>query len=191
MADTIYIVVPVFNRKALTERFLDCLREQRFRNFHTIVVDDGSTDGTAELITDRFKEVQLLRGDGSLWWTGATNVGIRHALQSALADDAVLVINDDVEVDADYLQTLHRSWSTTPKALIGSLVVDITAPEVIVDGGRLMNRWTAKFDILNVRRRRSEFPSGHCVDVSLLTGWGTLIPVQVFREIGLFDDKHF
>src|SRR5262249_37068665 len=29
------------------------------------------------------------------------------------------------------------------------------------------------------------------IDVSLLTGWGTLIPIQVFREIGLYDDKHF
>lgn len=191
MPGTIYIIVPVFNRKALTATFLRCLRRQTFRTFQTIIVDDGSTDGTGDLIAQQFPEVNLLRGDGSLWWTGATNVGIRYALQFASDQDAILVINDDVEIDPDYLEVLHKIWTTTPKALIGSLVVDIANPEMIVDGGRLMNRWTAKFKTLNVHRRHSDFPSGYSVDVALLTGWGTLIPATVFKEIGLFDDKHF
>jgi GT2 family glycosyltransferase len=77
-----------------------------------------------------------------------------------------------------------------PRTLIGSTAVDITNPEVIVDGGRIVNWWTAKFTMLNLQRHLSEFEN-YCVEVSLLTGWGTLIPIQVFREIGLYDDKHF
>src|SRR5712691_8709298 len=138
MAGKIYVVVPVFNRRALIERFLYCMREQTFHNFETIVVDDGSTDGTGELITANFKEVELLRGDGNLWWTGAINLDIKHVLAKAPDDAAILVINDDVEVDPDYLQTLHRTWRSTPRALLGSVVVDIIDPEVIVDGGRLV-----------------------------------------------------
>lgn len=193
MADTIYIVVPVFNRKSYTERLLGCLRKQTFQHFKTIIVDDGSTDGTAELIAERFEEVQLLRGDGNLWWTGAINLGIQHAMVSAAAseNDAILVINDDLEIDPDYLETLHQAWASMPRTLIGSVAVDIKDPEVIVDGGRIVNWWTAKFTMLNLQRTLSEFPRDHYVDVSLLTGWGTLIPIQVFREIGLYDDKHF
>jgi N-acetylglucosaminyl-diphospho-decaprenol L-rhamnosyltransferase len=191
MAGKIYVVVPVFNRKPLIERFLYCMREQTFQNFETIVVDDGSTDGTGELITTNFKEVELLRGDGNLWWTGAINLGIKHVLAKASGDAAILVINDDVEVDPDYLQTLHKMWRSTPRALLGSVVVDIDHPEVIVDGGRIVNWWLAKFTMVNSERRLSEFPRDHYVDASLLTGWGTLIPIQVFREIGLYDDKHF
>ena len=57
----IHVVVPVFNRKALIPRFLECMRNQTFKNFEVIVVDDGSTDGTAELVAEHFREVQLLR----------------------------------------------------------------------------------------------------------------------------------
>jgi GT2 family glycosyltransferase len=88
-------------------------------------VDDGSTDGTAEAISDQFKEGQLLRGDGTLWWTGSINLGIGHAMWQASADDAVLVINDDLEVDPDYLAAIHWVSRSARTSLIGSVGVDI------------------------------------------------------------------
>jgi len=187
----IYIVVPVYNRKPLTHRFLDCLAKQTFRHFVIIVVDDGSTDGTSELIRDEFPEVILLRGDGTLWWTGAVNVGIRRALLDASADDAVLIINDDLEVDPVYLDRLYRVWQSNPNTLIGSVVVDINDPDHILYGGEKIDRRVAKFTTLNSGKRLSEFSSDYFVKVSTLHGMGTLIPVPVFRDVGLYDDKHF
>jgi N-acetylglucosaminyl-diphospho-decaprenol L-rhamnosyltransferase len=187
----IYAVVPVHNRKALLKRFLTCMRQQTFRNFTIIVVDDGSTDGTSALIQAKFSEVHLLAGDGNLWWTGATNLGIRHALAQAQEHDAILIINDDIEVDPGYLESLFHVWQATPNALIGSVVVDLKSPEVIYDGGRIVNWWIATMRTLNVDKLLSDFDKDHCVEVSFLTGWGTLIPVRVFRDIGLFDERHF
>jgi GT2 family glycosyltransferase len=187
----IYVVVPVFNRKALTERFLSCMRNQSFRRFETIVVDDGSTDGTAELIAAHFPEVHLLRGDGNLWWTGAINVGIRHALARASTDDAILVINNDLEVGEEYLQMLHAKWSSMPRALIGSVAVDIDNPALIADGGTVVNWWTAKERKLNSGMLLSRLARDYCVEVSWLTGRGTLIPVEVFRRIGLYNERHY
>jgi N-acetylglucosaminyl-diphospho-decaprenol L-rhamnosyltransferase len=187
----IYVVVPVFNRKHFTRCFLECMRNQTFRNFEVIVVDDGSTDGTAELIAEDFEEVELLRGDGNLWWTGAINLGIRRTMLSASPRDAILVINDDLEVNPDYLETLHRFRKCMPKTLIGSVIVDIDNPDVIEYGGSIVNWWSARFRHVNLKKRLSEFAENHYVAVSFLTGWGTLIPVEVFREMGLYDDRHF
>ena len=64
-------------------------------------------------------------------------------------------------------------------------------PRVIDNGGNIVNWWTAKFSVLNRGERRDKFPKDHYVDVSFLTGRGTLIPVQVFHQIGLYDEKHF
>jgi GT2 family glycosyltransferase len=188
---TIYLVVPVHNRRVLTERFLECLAKQTFRNFTVIVVDDGSTDGTAELVRDKFPEVVLLRGDGNLWWTGATNLGIRHALVNASENDAVLIINDDLEFDPIYLDRLYEAWQSSPNALIGSVVVELDKPDVVFYGGESVGRWSAKFRWINAGKRLSEFGRGYRMKVSVLNGMGTLIPISVFRKIGLYDDKHF
>jgi N-acetylglucosaminyl-diphospho-decaprenol L-rhamnosyltransferase len=191
MQPKFYIVIPVFNRKLWTERCLTCLRAQTFKNFEIIVVDDGSTDGTAELITNVFTEVMLLRGDGNLWWTGAVNLGLQYVLDRACRNDAVLVLNDDTEVYPDYLEALYRLWRVMPRTLIGSILVDLERPELIYNGGNVVNWWTAKFGVLNSGVQLAKFTKDHWVNVSFLTGRGTLIPVQVFREIGLYDDRHF
>jgi N-acetylglucosaminyl-diphospho-decaprenol L-rhamnosyltransferase len=187
----IYIVVPVFNRKFYTRRFIECIRKQTFRNCEIIVVDDGSTDGTAELIRAEYREVTLLTGDGNLWWTGAINMGIRYAMRQATQADAILIINDDVEVDANYLEKLFYLWQSMPRTLIGSVTVDIENAEAVYEGGFIVNWWTAKFTVLNRGEKLCKFEKNYQVDVSFLSGRGTLIPAQVFRDIGLYDERHF
>jgi len=67
------------------------------------LVDDGSTDGTSDAVAERFPQVQLLRGDGSLWWAG----GMRQGFAAALADgyDGYIWWNDDTVLVDD---AVHR-----------------------------------------------------------------------------------
>jgi GT2 family glycosyltransferase len=82
----IEIVTPVHNRR---EETLQCLRslaraESSGLDLHVIIVDDGSTDGTAEAVATQFPDVEIIRGDGSLWYTAGTNRGIQAALRMTL-----------------------------------------------------------------------------------------------------------
>ena len=187
----IYIVIPVHNRKRFTQACLANLFAQNFRDFTVIVVDDGSTDGTSAMIQQEFPATVILSGDGNLWWTGATNLGVRHALELCAADDYILIINDDLTVAPDYLDALLSAARSHPHSLIGSVETLQTDPDRINRGGVLVNWATAKKRSLNQGQSLNAFPPGYLVQVDQLTGRGTLFPAAAFREGGLYDNAHF
>lgn len=185
----IYIVIPVHNRKELTRNCLASLRQQEGVEFSLIVVDDGSTDGTSEMLQTEFPEVKVIRGDGNWWWAGSINQGIRFALERCQANDYILTLNDDLIVKPNYLASLLAQAQKSPRAIIGSLETTSLQPDIIKSGGIVINWKTAKEKTLNKGKNLNSFPDGFCLEVSSLTGRGTLFPSQVFREIGLFDEQ--
>ena len=99
------IVLPVHNRKTITLRCLAHLKKQGDLDaYHTVVVDDGSTDGTAQEILDNYPTVELLKGNGSLWWTGAIRKGMKYALSKKAI--YCIWLNDDTLPEAGAIQAL-------------------------------------------------------------------------------------
>ncbi len=103
---SVHVLMPVFNRLAMTQAMLACLRAQKVdESLSIVVIDEGSTGGTGEFLKTR-AGVVVLRGGGSLWWGGAIDVGLHHVLSYAVADDWVLLINNDTYVDPGFVQGL-------------------------------------------------------------------------------------
>ena len=187
----VFMVIPVHDRLDYTRACLDSLREQRFRDFRVIVVDDGSTDGTHAAVSDEFPEVTLLWGDGDLWWTGAMNKGLEWVLPRAASDDLVLALNNDTVVPPDYLHVLIEQAERHPQALIGSVAVSVHDRERIVDGGVRIDWRTGRSTKLAEGLTPSQALSkwGELTPVSVLSGRGTLVPAEVFRQVGLYDQR--
>jgi GT2 family glycosyltransferase len=188
-SESIFIVIPVHNRKHFTRDCLLFLRNQTVKKFTTIVIDDCSSDGTGDMIQKEFPEVVLLRGDGNLWWTGAINLGVEYALEHALDGDYILTMNDDIIIRSNYLETLLACASKHQRSLIGSVVIKNNDTMIIEDGGVRINWLTAKFKFLNRCNKYkiivNESPS--VIPVDFLSGRGTLIPIEIFNEIGVYD----
>lgn len=180
----VFVVIAVHNRLELTRRCLSCLAAQTHEARSCIVVDDGSTDGTAEAVGREWPDVALLHGNGRLWWAGATAKGIHAALREAVEGDFVLLLNNDTEFASDYLQELVEASQANGRALVGSLNVDIRDPARVVDAGVRWD-WAGAASFPVVRDPEAAWSTG----VNTLSGRGMLVPVEVFRRVGNLESQ--
>jgi GT2 family glycosyltransferase len=185
MNGPLFIVIPVHNRVKLTQRCLVSLRQQTRRDFTVIVIDDGSSDGTSQMIREEFPDVILLHGDGNLWWTRATNLGVQYALEHGATH--VMTLNDDTIVTEDFVENMLYWAAREPNALLGAIALDQTTHE-IVHGGEVI-KWASAGYVNLLQKIKPEDRHG-LHKVTHLPGRGLLIPREAFSNVGLFDAKH-
>src|SRR5258708_18733181 len=98
--DAATVVIPNWNGRDLLERYLPSVVEALAGNpkNEVIVVDNGSTDGSADLLRERFHSVRVLALDSNLGFGGGSNAGFRAA-----QNDIVVLLNSDMRVQPDFL----------------------------------------------------------------------------------------
>jgi GT2 family glycosyltransferase len=100
------VIIPNWNGAALLPCCLDSLRRQTHREFETLVIDNGSTDGSISLMRESYPEVRLVEFGRNAGFTGAVNEGIRQA-----KGEIVVVLNNDTEADEAWLAELARAFA--------------------------------------------------------------------------------
>lgn len=182
---TVMIVTPIHNGKDHTLAFLNSLREQTYKNLAVIIVDDGSTDGSAEAIKAGFPEVTVLTGDGSLWWSGSTNLGVKRAVHDGA--DYIFTVNNDVTIYPEAISELVSVASKNTRSLVGSMVVYQGEPDRVWYCGAYFDQKAA--DMAHRLGQTKDYQNIKKSD--WLAGMGVLIPVEAFGEAGLYDERHF
>lgn len=106
------VLLTVHNRKALTERCLRSLYDQPLPigwSITVYLVDDGCSDGTVDMVQEKFPSVNLIQGNGDLYWNGGMRLAWQTAIESGFGYDGYLWLNDDVLLSADALLLLENS----------------------------------------------------------------------------------
>ena len=108
MVKRIIALVTCHNRKDLTVLALESLLNQQLPpnyELDTCLVDDGSTDGTSDVVQSRFPNVTILKGDGNLFWAGGMRFGWKN-WASKQNFDYLLVFNDDIKLYDNALKNI-------------------------------------------------------------------------------------
>ena len=173
----IFAVVPVHNGIAQTLRCLESLHSSSPAP-RVVVVDDGSTDGTAATIRRAFPQTVVLPGDGELWWGGATNLGVEHALANGA--DYVLTCNNDGVVAPGAVRRLLATARGVPHSLVGARRNDLADPQTVWSDGWMFPRQGSRL-VLPATAQPDTPTRIDATGANLL-----LIPAQCFAQVGCF-----
>jgi hypothetical protein len=188
---TLAVVVLNWNGRADTLALLPTLERCRLPEgwrARVLVVDNGSTDGSAEAIRAALPEVEVLALAENRRFAGGNNAGITHALAGGA--DAVMLLNNDTEADPGMLEHLLLALDERPGAALAPLIY-FGAPSrrIWYAGGRLVPAlgWASHRGLraLDEGRYRALEETGY------LTGCALLAPRAAWERVGLLDERYF
>jgi GT2 family glycosyltransferase len=182
----ISVIIPNWNGKHFLAECIDSLKEQTFRDFETILVDNGSTDGSAEFVEERYgKFVRIIRNKKNLGFTGGNNVGIEAA-----RGEYIVLLNNDTWAPPTWLNELVKTTPLGPPiGMWASKVYSYYKRSQIEAVGELIY-----WDGLSRSRGQYEQERGQYEEMEEIffpPGCGGMYRKVVFEEIGLFDEDFF
>jgi len=190
------LIIPIHNELAFTKKCLTSLYEI-FKlgkisddSIDIIVVDDGSTDGSYNWISNNFTKVYLLKGDGNLWWSGAINMGAKYSINT-LKTEYILLWNNDIIPDKHYFKELLNLIQISDQdTIIGSKIYYNFSFKKIWSMGGVFDPRNGEKYLIGINENDSKNYS-ESITVDWLPGMGTLLHKKVIETIGFWDNLNF
>ncbi len=178
------VVIPNYNGIAYLEECLTFLKRSQKTTFETIVVDNGSTDGSVLRIKEKFPWVKLMELEENTGFSYAVNVGIKEA-----ETEYVLLLNNDTIVEHDFVERLEYAMEMHPSYFsFSSKMLSMKQPDIIDDAGDYYCALGWAFARGKGKSAKRFTTPG---DVFAACGGAAIYRRSVFKEIGYFDELHF
>ncbi len=184
----ITIVIPNYNGAKYLEGCLSALEAERqcprTPAFEILVVDDGSSDGSALALTERFPDVKTIFLEKNAGFCHAVNVGIRES-------DApyVILLNNDTKVRPGFVRHLYLAIQKSPK------IFSVSAKMLLWDNPELLDGAGDGYCALGWAYARGKGEPASRYDrpakVFSACGGAAIYRRSILEEIGLFDESHF
>ena len=186
----IAVLMTCHNRKAHTLECLELLHQQESIGLEFLLkiylVDDGSTDATADTVSNFFPSVEIIRGDGNLFWNGGMHLAWKTALQGNYP--FYLWLNDDSMLLPDALRRLLKDYKMLisrdiPIGAIAGTMVDPESKKPTYGGHLIINQFNQLFTrLIN--------PDNKPIAADYLDGNFVLIPSDSVALIGILDKEY-
>jgi len=184
----VYIIVLNWNGKEHVTACIKSLEKVNYPRYITLVVDNASSDGSAEYISKNFPNVKLIVNSTNLRFAGGNNVGIDYAMANGA--DYILLLNNDTLVSPDFLSRLVEAAEENSKiGMVGPKIYYYNSQNVIwFAGGGIDWRsgWTYHVGIHEVDRGQYD----RKVETNYITGCCLLVKRAVIEKIGNLDESY-
>lgn len=183
MASRLSVVIPNWNGERFLRICLASLRNQSFKDFETLVVDNGSTDGSVKLVREDFPEVKVIGLGANLGFSAAVNVGIKTS-----ASELVVLLNNDTEQDERWLESLVKTADECHETIgfFASKLIDFHARSFLDGAGDALRLSGLPYRLGHGEHDHGQFDKASSV-------FGACAAAAMYRrsmlnEIGLFDE---
>lgn len=179
------VVIPNWNGERFLGPCLSSLRRQSFREFDTVVVDNGSTDGSLALLARDFPEMRTISLGENRGFSAAVNTGIRGS-----RTELVVLLNNDTEQDPGWLSALVRAADSHPESgSFASKLLDHGDRRTLDGAGDALRRSGLPYRIGHGETDRGQYDSpayvfGACAAAALYRR-------AMLERVGLFDEDFF
>ena len=178
----ISVVVLNYNGKKFLEACLNSLRNQTYKDLEVIVVDNGSSDGSAEYTEKHFPWARLVKNENNLGFAGGTNAGIRNAY-----GDYIITLNNDTWVESDFVEQLIRPMDDR---CVGMCASKMLFPDGRINStGICLSRSGAAWDRGMFEQDQGQYDAEE--DVFGPCAGAALYRKDMLDEIGIFDENFF
>jgi GT2 family glycosyltransferase len=179
------VIIVSWNGKAFLAPCLDSLRRQSFRDFETILVDNGSSDGSLDFAKQLYPEVRTVGLVENKGFCGGNNEGIRCA-----QSEWIVLLNNDTEAHPGWLAAISRAIESNPDVdMFASTMVHYASRERINSCGISVSavgiaRAASKDELLIEGGTASSTPFAP-------SGGAAAYSRKMLERVGLFDEDFF
>ena len=178
------VIIPNYNGMQYVKRCLDSLMEQTLKDWEILFIDNGSADGSRELVEKEYPLVRVIALPENLGFCGAVNIGIYAATAPY-----VVLLNNDTEAEPEFLQELYDGIRRKPRAFSGgAMMLQFHNREKIDDAGNFYNALGWAFALgkgkpaADYNKERKIFSA---------CGGAAIYRKDLLEELGYFDEEHF
>lgn len=179
------IIIPNYNgKKFINECLESILKQEDAPRYRVLVVDNGSNDGSREVVAEKFPQVILIALPSNTGFCHAVNVGIQ-----ASDTPYVILLNNDTKTLPHFVRNLYQAITGNPSAFsVSARMLMWDNPELIDDAG---DRYCALGWAYS--RGKGKHASRYDAPAKIFSACGgaAIYRKSILEEIGLFDENHF